>query len=378
MASGTANLYYAFMGLLDEVLSPTGSFAYITPNNFMTTASAATLRESFADTRLIEEIIDFGASTVFEALTYTAIVAGSRDDKREALSYKTATSPTTISPSVTIPYTKIGRSPWRFAGAKDAVVVDAMVKAGSTLGAIAEIRYGFATNRDNIFAITGTKTANNTYEAIYEGVCYEIEPAATKPFVKVSNVRTIAQLNKCVTRVIYPYKTTNGKITIWDEKFATKKYPKTMVYLNAVREELACRDKGNQTLYPAWYAWGRTQGMTAPGPKLISPLYAATPRFMVDKHPSRLLSNGCCISVKPDAATFITLQVLQLLLETAPVSQWLHATGRAISGGYTSLDKRSLEAIPVPALDRQRCEQLVQPMSKEQRNKLVSSWYGLV
>ena len=65
---------------------------------------------------------------------------------------------------------------------------------------------------------------------------------------------------------------------ILEEEFIAK-YPKCYEYLLSEKEKLKGRGKGKKIFSP-FYVWGRTQGITRFGKKIINPTFSKHPRFL--------------------------------------------------------------------------------------------------
>ena len=211
LKTGLIDIYYAFILKSLSLLSDNGIMVTITPNTYLYNKSALNLRKYLFDNQLIKEIIDFKDKKVFDnASVYCCITVFTKEPK-SGVTYN----------GIDILYSDIIQNYSLF-----------NINSGSenTLKNICKITNGIATLRDNIF-IHDNK--------LFDEPCW-------KP---ITNGGT----NKYI---IYPY--INGKIM--DENMFKSENPETYSYLEKNKEELNKRDKGNK-VYPAWYAFGRSQSI---------------------------------------------------------------------------------------------------------------------
>lgn len=218
---GLVDIYYAFIIKCLELLNENGKMVAITPNTYLYNKSSAPLRKYLFENKWIEEIIDFKDKRVFDdAHVYCCITVFTKTPKDTMIYNDTVLSYSDIN----INYSLFHFHP----------------KNGETrtLKDICKISNGIATLRDKIF-IHSTK--------LYDEPCW-------KPITNGNDIKYI----------IYPYE--NGKIM--DENKFKNQNPQTYSFLEQNRGELQQRDKGNK-VYPAWFAYGRSQSVIPPSKKCI-------------------------------------------------------------------------------------------------------------
>lgn len=379
---GNFNLYFPFFEVGHARLEDAGVLAYITPNGFFTSKSAGPLRRWLTASGLLDTVVDFGHHRVFEALTYTAVSFGRRRTGRHPLAYLDvaglpglAALPDRLgdAPATTVSVDDLEAPRWRLVGPDTKQTVDTIRATGTRLDQLAQVRYGLATLRDRLYLLDGERDPHGTLVARVGSESYPIEEAVTRRCVKVSKVRDAAALAAVRARVIYPYVTTpDGQVRVLDEDVLAARYPGAYRYLSAVRGELAQRDKGRKT-YAAWFAYGRTQGLVPLGPKLLTPLYAATPRFLRDDTADSLFVNGCAV-VPSDARQ---LDLLELVLNSGVCRLYIEATANAISGGFYAYQKTQLGGFGVPPLTSAEVAELA-ALPPRERDLALADVYGVV
>jgi hypothetical protein len=218
LKSGLVDIYYAFIIKCINILNDDGIMVAITPNTYLYNKSALQLRKYLFDNGYIKEIIDFKDKKVFDnASVYCCITIFTK--KRNT---------TLIYNNTKIKYINIIKNYSLFNFNSN----------NNKLKTICKISNGIATLRDKIFI------HNNK---LYNESCWK----------QITNGRVIKY-------IIYPYN--NGKII--NENTFKNDNPLTYKYLLENKSELAKRDKGNK-IYPAWYAYGRSQSIKHSNKKCI-------------------------------------------------------------------------------------------------------------
>jgi adenine-specific DNA-methyltransferase len=210
-SKGNIDLYYIFLYKSIECLKEDGSMVSITPNSYLYTKSALSLRKHLIDNTYIKHIIDFKTDKVFKGVSVYCCITVFTKQPKTSFTYN----------DTTIEYSSITNSDYN-------IFQTHPTSSTQTLKDICKIRNGIATLRDAIF-IHPTK--------LWDEPCW-------KP------ITTGKEMKWC----IYPY---NHDTTIIPETKFKSNNPNTYNYLCQQKDELAKRDKGKKK-YAAWYAYGRT------------------------------------------------------------------------------------------------------------------------
>ena len=378
---GNFNLYFAFFELAAEIVADGGVVAFITPNGFFTSLSGADLREWMLDHDWLDAVVDFGHHRVFDVLTYTAVTfATSRAPRRRpAFAYQDvaglaglkALPPRWSELATQVPLTTLGRRPWRLVGPSRATAV-AKLSLGRRLDDLADVRFGVATCRDKLFLVSGKVDSDGNLVTSYAGVSYRIEPGLARRCVKVSKVPSAAALAATTTQIIYPYSLSPAGATVRGEEGLASEFPLGYHYLCAIRAELATRDRGRKT-YPAWYAYGRSQALVPLGDKLLTPLYAARPRFLFDDDAEALFVNGCAVSARD--ATDVAL--LAAVLRSGVCHFYVESISNAIDGGFFAYQKSQLTNLSIPELSDAQLVELLAIEDMGVVDDMLADAYGI-
>jgi hypothetical protein len=203
----------------------------------------------------------------------------------------------------------------------------------------------------------------------------EIEGEIARPAIKIAAFDTEAELRNNCLRVICPYQQISGNAVLITEDKLKSQFPKTYDYLLECQEFLATRDKGKKT-YEAWFAWGRTQGMSALGPKLLTKTFSRGPNFLLDESDS-LFCNGYAV-FQPQPSLFgpaISMRALQRILNSSVMYFYARLTSFQLEGGYECYQKNFIERFGIPQISSAEDAALVQ-MSQTEANIWIARRYG--
>jgi hypothetical protein len=184
---------------------------------------------------------------------------------------------------------------------------------------------------------------------------------------KISDFKTQSDILQNARRIIFPYKV-NGSASIIDEDIFQVKYPYCYEYLLSVKDELLARDKG-KVKYNPFYAWGRTQGLTRWGKKILNPTFSQHPRFLVVEDEEALFTNGYGIFFKESShndslfgthslSSIKNIDVVQKVLNSDIMHYYISRTSVAIEGGYPCYQKNFIEKFTIPELSHREVSEL--------------------
>ena len=215
MRKGNVDLYYGF---IERAVALSERAVLIVPNACLTATGAADLRRlTFPRLR---EVRDFGAGLPFgDARAYVAILRFGPGDGPVIVRDGLDGAPR--------------HQPWEALARDD------------LRGAPSVALSGIATLSDRSFLLEergGEAVSPHTGEVIERGV--------VRPLIKVTKPRE-GRL------ILHPYA---GKAPLPEAVLAAD-FPAALRHLKAVRGALLGRDKGKTGDYPAWYAYGRSQGL---------------------------------------------------------------------------------------------------------------------
>jgi methylase of polypeptide subunit release factors len=362
---GTFNLYFAFFELGYDLLKENGQLGYITPNNYFTSLAGETLRTFLINKKCLSKIIDFNSKKVFDVQTYTAI-SFLRKNKNDFILYDRipdAHTPEEFLANVRYSENAVSElniKKWRLLKSDEKKNIKAIESLGTPIKQMFDICVGIATLKDEVFFVDGrnfdgefiTKTGHN-------GKRYKIEKGITRSVYKISDFKSQNDILGNARRIIFPYKV-NGSATIIDEDNFKTKYPYCYEYLLSVKEELLSRDKG-KIKYNPFYAWGRTQGLTRFGKKILNPTFSQYPRFLVVEDEEAVFTNGYGIFFKEQEkecslfgdtghplSKIENIDIVQKVLNSEIMHYYISRTSISIEGGYPCYQKNFIEKFTIP------------------------------
>lgn len=371
---GTFNLYFAFFELGYKLLKPTGKLGYITPNNYFTSLAGESLRKYFQHQKCVTRIIDFSHKKVFDAQTYTAITFLNKK-QNEAITYdriKEGYSPETFlanangSPNY---LENLNVKKWRLLKTDEQQNIKTIETIGKPIGKLFDICVGIATLKDEIFFIDGNKMKNGCYIKTTDNGTFEIEKEIAKPVYKISDFRTQEEVETNTRKIICPYNIKNGIAVAIPEDDFKKKFPKCYAYFLSEKENLLARDKGKVT-YEPFFVWGRTQGLTRKGKKILNPTFSQHPRFLLVEEEEGFFTNGYGLyfreqesnSLFSDFINPITrlenIDVVQKILNSIVMDYYVSKTSVAIEGGYPCYQKNFIEKFSIPELTKEEIQSI--------------------
>jgi adenine-specific DNA-methyltransferase len=294
---GSHNLYIPFIQLGSELINGEGVLGFIVSSMYFKSIASEDLRRYLQDRRLVARIVDFGDLQIFEGRqTYTCLTFVDRKPK-EYLEYAILRDMGDLSnPEFTeVHYDTLNSRKWRLFSERDHRNILKIESADTKLGAIVDISTGIATLRDSLYFVDSGTRHDGHYIKLYKEKPYRIEAHITREVIKISDFLTQDQLDQNTRRIIFPYRMGNLPALISEHELA-EKYPGAYEYLCDVKEELAKRDKGKR-LYEKWYAYGRRQGLTSSGEKLLTPTFSDKPRFLLCARKDALFCNGYAVTL---------------------------------------------------------------------------------
>ncbi|MFI3239162.1 MAG: N-6 DNA methylase [Bacteroidales bacterium] len=387
--SGAYNLYFAFFELGYKLLG-SGKLGYITPNNYFTSLSGESLRAFFSSNKSINKIVDFAAKKVFDVQTYTAITFLSKTTNDKILYDRISQDqmPKDFLSNLSFSSNNIknlNKKKWRLLRNCERDNIYKIENIGEPIKNIYDICVGIATLKDAVFFIDGNTFDGEFYhKKASNGNIYKIEKNIVKSVYKISDFKFQNDINDNNRKIICPY-IVNGTTTLIAEDIFQVKYPQCYKYLLAERDTLESRDKGRKTATP-FYAWGRTQGISKYGTKLLTPTFSKVPRFLKVEEEKAYFTNGYGIFFKNNFNLFDVcnplskvenIDVVQMILNSAVMNYYITRTSVAIEGGYPCYQKNFIERFSIPTFTDDDITALRNLKSKKEIDCFLISKYNV-
>jgi adenine-specific DNA-methyltransferase len=390
--NGTFNLYFAFFELGYKLLKPNGTLGFISPNNYFTSLSGESLRRYFQHQKCVTRIIDFSHKKVFDAQTYTAITFLNKQQNEE-IKYdridanqkpESFLANANGSPN----YLKdLNFKKWRLLKSDEQENIRIIENIGTPIGKLFDICVGIATLKDEVFFVEANNEKNNCFVKTTKNGTFEIEKTATKPVYKISDFKSQNEVFDNSRRIICPYFIKNNSAIAFSEKEFQELFPKCYEYLLSEKENLNSRDKG-KIIYNPFFVWGRTQGITKYGKKLLTPTFSQFPRFLLIENEEAYFTNGYGIYFKQDESPLFSnlsnplmkvenIEVVQKILNSNVMHYYISKTSVAIEGGYPCYQKNFIEKFTIPEFDENEINELRKLDLNEEINDFLGEKYGL-
>lgn len=372
---GTFNLYFAFFELGHKLLNPGGKLGFITPNNYFTSLAGEALRRYFQKHKCVTRIIDFKDKKVFDAQTYTAITFLENKSSEVILFDRIKAD---YSPEDFLKYANgspnnlesLNPKKWRLLKSDEQEHIKKIESIGTPIGKLFDIVVGIATLKDDVFFIDSSKEENYCYIKTTLNGTYAIEKACTRPVYKISDFKNQNDVLKNKRRIIFPYYIKgNSAIPIPESDFKVK-FPKCYEYLLSEKEQLLNRDKG-KVVFDPFFVWGRSQGLTKTGKKIVNPTFSQTPRFLLVDEQDAFFTNGYGIYFKEEGSTMElfsntsnlltkieNMDVVQKILNSQIMHYYVSKTSVSIEGGYPCYQKNFIERFSIPNFDEKEINML--------------------
>lgn len=392
--NGTFNLYFAFFELGYKLLNANGRLGYITPNNYFTSLAGESLRGYFQNKHCLSRVVDFSHTKVFGAQTYTAITFLNKkknfeiiydriekDQKPEVFLRNANGSPNTVA--------KLDIKKWRLLKSDEQKNIRIIETIGTPLNRLVNISVGIATLKDELYFLDRRFERNGLLLKVVCDKTFEIEPEITRDIYKISDFKTQEQCNHNTRKIIFPYNIASGTaLPIRDEQLE-RDFPKCYQYFLCVKDKLRQRDKGKTKIEP-FYAFGRTQGLTKMGEKILTPTFSKRPRFMIVEDEQALFCNGYGIYFEKERTTnslfksqvhplskVENIDLLQKILNSYLMHYYVSKTSVSIAGGYPCYQKNFIQKFTIPNFTDSELETLSALKEPQQIDNFLIEKYQL-
>ncbi len=390
---GTFNTYFAFFELGYKLLTNDGRMGFISPNNYFTSLAGLPLREYFLNKKCIYKIIDFKSIKIFDAQTYTALTFINKNKNKNILYDRIKENQNYQKFLKKLDYShndinNLNSNKWRLLKNNEQDNIKSIETIGRPIKELFDIAVGIATLKDEVYFIDGTTLKNGFFRKEIQGNTYYIEEAITKPVYKISQFKSQDKINGNTLRIITPYKiVTNKAIPIQESDF-TKQYPECYKYLKSQKDILLKRDKGKKPVTP-FYLWGRTQGITKKGKKILNPTFSKKPKFLSVLEEDAYYTNGYGIYFNKEEEYSNTLfkelihplskeeniYLVQKILNSFIMDYYIKATSVSIQGGFPCYQKNFIEKFTIPDFSNKELDTLNNLSSKQDIDNFLIKKY---
>jgi len=367
-ATRTYDIYVLFVEKAMSLLRRKGRTGFILPNKFFTTDYGEGLRALLAKRQLLDRLVDFEDAQVFaKGGTYTTLMflcaGGSLDvsyaklgdvfREKGAVGLSSALRLGDIHfDSLSVPG---DGSRWTLAVGTTGELLSRLEGVHPPLTALEpHIFQGLKTSADKVYMLQIIRTkASRSLVRNKSGEESWVETAILKPFVKGEHVRRYRTDTSGRLCILYPYTVgADGRAHVLDEDQIADCYPSAYEYLLRNRAVLGSRDRGKWSKRKDWYAYARSQNLTAFfGSKYLVPYMTTRLRADYDTDKDLFFVNittgGYGLTCETDTHPYYLLGLLNSKLLDLCVRQ---LTNR-FRGGYFAVNKQALSRLPIRLID---------------------------
>ena len=369
---GNADLYMPFFEVGMSLVGSGGTLTYITSNTYLQSVNGRCLRNWMASRRFAVEITDFRNAQLFANVTcYTCVTTLS--ECGDGIRYRRAETPDCANVDFSFyPFGSFAKdAPWRMRNPEIDAVIKKLEGAGTPLSRYV-IRNGLATLANSVYFFKPETEDKKYFYRTYDGAEWKIEKAICRNVVKPNVVHNEQELPREIERAIFPYSEAKGKYVILDEAVLQRDFPHAYEFLSHCRTQLDGRDKGKGD-YPAWYAYGRTQGMNCTGCKLLIPYIAGAGTAVLSTDRDLLFYCGYAL-INDDIDE---LRYIKVFMESEAFWYYLYHTSKPYSKGFMALAKNYIVRFSIPYLPKNEKNALLKARTTGERNRLVWRAYGI-
>lgn len=372
---GNVDLYIPFYELGLNLLNSNGKLGYISPNTFLQSVNGKKLRAFFKEYKYELHILDFRETQVFKNVTsYTCITLINKSEPSELINYALLNGESSLEDFVFTTYNFNlfkDDSPWRMVKKE----IDENIKKIECIGIKLDdykIRNGLATLKNSVFFFMPKSEDRHYYYREYNSVEYKIEKEICIDVAKPNIIKSEKELQEKMEKAIFPYEVDSSKFIVFEESMFKSQFPYAYSFLCEMRNDLDGRDKGNGK-YPAWYAYGRTQGMNNTGKKLLLPYITGEPKAVLSLDPQVLFYCGYAVFSEDE----IELCLLKKFLESNVFWYYISNTSKPYAKGYMSLAKNYIKNFGIPILSEEEKIVLLSLSDKNEINNFINDLYKL-
>lgn len=372
---GNPDLYIPFFELGMESLRPGGILGYITTNSYLHSLNGRAIREYLSTHRYRMKVYNFEANQMFDqVMSYTCVTMIEKEvSPNIEYTELSGTEDSARAPRTIIPYADLSdKTGWMLAPKDILCNLRKIESKGVPLGKAYPIRNGIATLNNDLYIFRPRAINGVYYTRDYQGKQYSIEKGICREIVKPNILRTDSDLQTCMQAIIFPYREENGKYKLLPEAELRTKYPRAYSFLKKYKSTLALRDKGHKT-YPAWYAFGRTQGFNVTGKKLLIPYMAGEPVAIECHDPNLLFYCGYAILISDDTE----LKLVKKIIKSKIFWYYIENSSKHYSNGYMSFAKSYIERFSIPPLTGSQRQAILNSSGRGLIDKILQQAFAL-
>jgi hypothetical protein len=338
-STGNCDLYISFVEQAHRLLARDGQLGFIIPNKFLRTDYGNGIRRLLSENHAVARLIDFGASQVFKATTYTCILVAQKS-KRRSLQFGIAEARRDSLETAalrTVSAGELNEQPWTFESHQEKAL-NAKLSTGTIrlLDLPADMGRGSSTGDDEVF--------------VMEADTHDLEPEIMRIPLFASDFSRYAFQPQGKWSVLFPYDPKND-FQLHQEAELKTRFPKAYVHLKN-NEAALRRRKG----FKQWFSFSAPRNLEGHEKAQIAiPLLADRGLFAMipAKYQQTLCpmaSGGFTITISSVAS--VRPEFVLGLLNSTLLFWRLRGISNVFRGGWITCTKQYLGELPIRLIDR--------------------------
>ena len=336
-ATGNCDLYVNFVQRGYELLNPAGLFGMILPNKFFRTDYGAGLRGLLSTRKAVSRIMDFGASQVFEATTYTCLLFLSHSNERFGYAMAEA-EPAKLTSAVfrELAESELSAEAWSFADSRTTILLAKLrERAVRLLDLPAEMSRGSSSGDDEVFVLKAEEA--------------NLENALLRVPVFASDFGRYSFHLSPDWRIIFPYVSEASGYRLVTTSELKKSYPRTYEYLASHADKLKRRKQ-----FKEWFGYSAARNLNLhDGAQIIVPLLANTGLFTLVPESSRgklcpMAGGGFTITLGKECK--LAPEFVLGLLNSKLLFWVLRTLSNVFRGGWITCTKQYFGELPIVSI----------------------------
>ena len=365
-ATGSFDLYVAFVERALELISSNGIVNFIMPVKWTNAAFGKGLRDVVSKQKAAKKIINFSEYQVFNASTYTGLqwfkpnsdcleyyeLDRNLESNIELKSYLENLSKDTSS---IVNTDKLNKDTWVLASNEVSKLLNKLNEQPLRLEDVFEkIFQGIATSKDDVYFIYDCTETQSTItgESKQLNKRVTIEKGLVKPLLKGEDVHRYDNLSSN-RYVIFPYKLENGTANLYAEEELKLLFPNGYAYLKECETLLRGREKGRFNIDGQWFQFGRRQGLSFGNiPKIVAPEISFGGNYAFDVS-GQFYSTTTIYGYIMKESCNVSYETLMAILNSKLCWWFMSNTGTVLAQGYYRYKPAYLKPLPIPQISKE-------------------------
>lgn len=346
-ATGNCDVYVSFVERGYSLLREGGYFGYIVPNKFLKTDYGVGLRGFLSEHKAIRGLIDFGASQVFDATTYTCLLFLSNENNNTFLFAQSEADPSALAAAMPLERSSasINENSWLLSDAGTAQLIEKLTSRGTRLLDLpAQMNRGSSTGNDDAFLVKQPS---------------QLEQDALRIPLFASDFGRYSFAPERAFHIIFPYKVDSDGYRLLTERELREQFPSVYAHLKSKSTELRKRKQ-----FKAWFGYSAPRSLPQHECAQIAvPLLADRGIFAMVPPEMRstlcmMASGGFSITISPSAPAHA--EYVLGLLNSRLLFWYLRQISNVFRGGWITCTKQYFGELPIAVPGQVQHDKLVE------------------